>query len=455
MQRKSYKGRPALAPWPHPYLLRWLFPVLFLLFLLPFGALGGSEAAYRRGLDHLQAGEQKEAKNQFEEALAAGGRYADLARLELVRLVAAPLVGEDPLPPLRALLAGFGDADQAAHASLIAIETLLAGGFSAEALQLAAELSSRYPDNPQETDALLLAARFFYQSGNSGAALQRLYRIAAAPQESALLTAAYYLLAHIHLEPGDHYSPMRGCRLLSLAEKRATKAAAYLLSPQLASACQALSIQPWNNRPGSNRPGSNQPGSNQPKQSMNEAENEAEKLSARAPLLPVAGERDRERSREQRGGDRRGGPSGRAARQAAVRRQYRSEGLNRLLYARSLFEGGYYERAAMLLSDFLYLFPAHPDRLEAARYLARIAEAQGDLARASNHYIGLYWIWPEREEALQAYLQAGRLRARLDQREEARQIFEQLKRRRPNSQLARLAAMELQSLLWEQNSPSQ
>ncbi len=187
------------------------------------------------------------------------------------------------------------------------------------------------------------------------------------------------------------------------------------------------------------------------------------------------------------------------AQEAAWQRGHRSDGANRLLYADTLIAEGYYGRARMLLEDFLYLFPEHPGRLEAALYLAMIEEKEGFLDRALKQYIALYRSHSRsyfekknysknssasysqklpknrtrsnsadyaakkdnsksdssyRDKLLQAYLQAGRLAARIGERRQAEQIFRELRKRGARSRFAQAAQQELQALFADENSSS-
>lgn len=181
-----------------------------------------ARTAYEMGFSYLLAEDNKQARTFLEEAVAAGGPYADLARIELVRLLAfgardtaAQPVAEDTiLPPIRQVLLGFEDRTRIPRAWYAAVQALEQAGQYAPSLKMAMELALRYPAAAEADDALLAAARLHYANGNPAAALEHLFRILKEYEQGDRVSAASYMIARIYSTPGEYYSPARACAAL-------------------------------------------------------------------------------------------------------------------------------------------------------------------------------------------------------------------------------------------------
>ncbi len=129
-----------------------------------------------------------------------------------------------------------------------------------------------------------------------------------------------------------------------------------------------------------------------------------------------------------------------------MRVQIRQEGENKFRYARELHADGYLVRARQLLEDFLILFPDHQRRFAALEILARIEEEQDQPARAASAYRRAYASVPGEDRGLESALRAARLLAGMGQTDEAKALLLEIRARKPDSRLARLVEVELQSL---------
>lgn len=181
-----------------------------------------ARVAYEMGFAYLLAEDVDRARSYLEEAIAAGGPYADLARTELVRLLAyadqpAPGAQVDEaamLASIRQTLLGFEDRTRIPQAWFAAVQALDEAGRYAPSLELAMELALRYPESPWADDALLTAARLHAANGHHAAALESLFRILKEHATGDRSPAAAYMLARIYSSPGEYYSPGRACAAL-------------------------------------------------------------------------------------------------------------------------------------------------------------------------------------------------------------------------------------------------
>ncbi len=185
--------------------------------------------AYELGFAYLLANEPLRARGYLEEAAATGGPFADLARLELVRLIAtgAGAAGVDTdadaantvddaavIAEIRGVLLAFEDRTRIDEAWYAGVQSLETAGRYAAAIELALELPLRYPNGPRADDALYAAARLRKAEGQKLAALEPLYRIVESYASGELREPAYLLIAHIYSEPGPLFSPARACAAL-------------------------------------------------------------------------------------------------------------------------------------------------------------------------------------------------------------------------------------------------
>lgn len=194
-----------------------------------------ARVAYELGFAYLLANEPQRARSYLEEAAATGGPFADLARLELVRLIAldvaisgaateagagtadqtnAAVPDADVIAEIRGVLLAFEDRTRVDEAWYAGVQSLETAGRYAAAIELALELPLRYPNGPRADDALFVAARLRKAEGQKLAALDPLYRIVESYATGDLRESAYLLIAHIYSEPGPLFSPARACAAL-------------------------------------------------------------------------------------------------------------------------------------------------------------------------------------------------------------------------------------------------
>ena len=107
--------------------------------------------------------------------------------------------------------------------------------------------------------------------------------------------------------------------------------------------------------------------------------------------------------------------------------------------ARALAEAGDADEAAEALDEFLAFYPGSPLGTEASLLLAEMHRARGAEAEAARAYLNLYLADPEGSTAPRALLALGDSLGRLDQREEACVMFDELRDSFPGSEEAREA----------------
>ncbi|MCR9144097.1 MAG: hypothetical protein NXI24_17750 [bacterium] len=191
-----------------------------------------ARVAYEMGFSYLLADDAQQARTYLEEAVAAGGNYGDLARVELVRLLAyasgptnaAPATagtdGDAVLASIRAILLGFEDRTRIPRAWFAAVQALEEAGQYAPALRMAMELALRYPASAETDDALLTAARLHAANGHPAAALESLFRILKDHAAGDRMPTAVVMIANIYSAPGEYYSPARACAALESLRMR-------------------------------------------------------------------------------------------------------------------------------------------------------------------------------------------------------------------------------------------
>ncbi len=101
--------------------------------------------------------------------------------------------------------------------------------------------------------------------------------------------------------------------------------------------------------------------------------------------------------------------------------------------ARELADAGDHDAAAEALSDFLDLYPGSPLGADASILLAETHRARGSESDAARTYLNLYLADTEGADAPRALLALGQSLGRLDQREEACVMFDELTERFPDS----------------------
>ena len=191
--------------------------------------------AYEMGFAYLLAHDTERARRYLETAVGAGGVYGDLARIELVRLLATnradPNTAAAVLPSIRQVLLGFEDRTRIPRAWYAAVQALEDAGRYEPSLEMAMELALRYPESIEADDALFAAARLHHANGNEAAALENLFRILKEYSQGDRVPVAYLMIARIYSTPGEYYSPGRACAALEVV--RSTPSATHTAARQL------------------------------------------------------------------------------------------------------------------------------------------------------------------------------------------------------------------------------
>ena len=177
---------------------------------------GGDEdrIRYELAATHLLRGQSEEAGRLFREVAAGNTAYADLARLELIRMLAYQQEAPEQ-EEIRQLVQSVEAADLMPRAYLTAGHTLEARGDSGAALVYYLELCERLPEDPLTADARYGAARLLYAEGSYEASLMVLFQLLDENDESDLKDDALVLMARVYRAPGPHENGLRACQALS------------------------------------------------------------------------------------------------------------------------------------------------------------------------------------------------------------------------------------------------
>ncbi|MCB1308051.1 MAG: hypothetical protein KDK30_07725 [Leptospiraceae bacterium] len=156
------------------------------------------------------------ARGHLENATVAGGAYADRARLELVRLVAAEErpADQSPVAEIRQILNALEDRTQVAAVWFAAVQALDENDHVADAISMGLELSLRFPESAVADESLYLIATRLYEQRSYSASLELLYRIEDQYPDGEVADDALILRSRIYLEQGPLYSPLKGCSAL-------------------------------------------------------------------------------------------------------------------------------------------------------------------------------------------------------------------------------------------------
>ena len=209
------------------------------MFVVPaFGQAGGggdvgsgkpadeSKMYYELGFSYLMQGDKVRARRLLERAAAAKGQLGDLARLQLIRLLAVEKrkKGESRLPQVRAMLDQMRDPVNRGEAWYAAIQSLYDYGETDASLELALEVPQRFAANRAlSSRAAFLAAQILTERRQYAAALEQLFAVvdlkpkafrAELAESDSRIDDAYYLLARIYLSRGEYYSPRKAYRAI-------------------------------------------------------------------------------------------------------------------------------------------------------------------------------------------------------------------------------------------------
>ena len=175
------------------------------------GGEDDSKIQYELGFSYLLAGNKSKARLHLNKAMGMKGRYADLSRLQIIRLLAFEKrkAGEIRLPQIRRILSRVEDESLKIQSWYASIQSLYDYGEKDSALELALEMSHRFPNSKLADAATFFAAEIFFERKKYAAALDRLFWITGRDQKmnGAFLDDAFYLIARIFISPGYYYNP--------------------------------------------------------------------------------------------------------------------------------------------------------------------------------------------------------------------------------------------------------
>lgn len=187
---------------------------ILIVFLLPAVLLAEKEdqskLSYEAGMTYAVAGEPVRARAAFEKASQIQGDYADLARLELLRIQARD--GKTQLPALLTLLGGIKDQTLAEQAHLHLAGSLLESRRPLDAVDVVLLFSGKFPESELADNAVLLSAKIFFDLGKMEAARTQAALVISRYGKSDSVDGARQILARLALTPDENYNPPAACR---------------------------------------------------------------------------------------------------------------------------------------------------------------------------------------------------------------------------------------------------
>lgn len=168
-----------------------------------------SKLSYEAGVAYALAGEGARARAQFEKAAQVQGDFADLARIELLRISARD--GKTALPALLQTLGMIKDQTLLERAHLHLAGSLVEARRFFDAIDVALLFAGKFPESDLADDALLLSSRVFLRLGRSEASRMQAAAIVSRYSKSDSVDAAREILARLSLMPDESYNPVRAC----------------------------------------------------------------------------------------------------------------------------------------------------------------------------------------------------------------------------------------------------
>ena len=168
-----------------------------------------SKLSYDAGMTYVIAGEAARARAAFEKASQIQGDYADLSRLELLRIQAKD--GKTPLPALITLLAGIKDQPLSERAHMHLAGSLLESRRTQDAVDVALLFSGKFPESELADNAVLLSAKIYFDLGKNEAARVQAATILTKYGKSDSVDGARQILARLTLTPDENYNSAAAC----------------------------------------------------------------------------------------------------------------------------------------------------------------------------------------------------------------------------------------------------
>ncbi|MBX7058108.1 MAG: hypothetical protein K1X75_08565 [Leptospirales bacterium] len=190
--------------------------------LLPLAAqspsdLPGDNARvnYELAYIYLLRDDSEGARPYLESAIQSGGPYADLSRIELLRIEARAGEEDAALAAVRSRTLSMEDRRLLPRAWLAGAQALAAAGRRAQAFAFASELALRFPEADEALRALLLCARLAREDERTDAAAELLLRAVRDYSQLSGADEAYLSIARLYLAPGPRLNPFRACSFLT------------------------------------------------------------------------------------------------------------------------------------------------------------------------------------------------------------------------------------------------
>ena len=131
---------------------------------------------------------------------------------------------------------------------------------------------------------------------------------------------------------------------------------------------------------------------------------------------------------------------------ALLRAVNQKNGEYRFKYGMELLASGLTERGVQVLEDFIVLYPGHAREFEVRATLARSYWNTGRLPLAEEMFQSAYELDPASNRGSLALVELGRMLLNTGKRQRAIDIFEKIMLEVPETEGARIASIELNSL---------
>lgn len=189
---------------------RFLILVIVFPFVLAAEKEDQSKLSYEAGMTYAIAGEPLRARAAFEKASQIQGDFADLARLELLRIQARD--GKTDLAALLTLLGAIKDQSLLERGHLHLAGSLFESRRLLDAVDVSLLLSGKFPESDLADNAALLSAKIFFQLGRYEAARAEAATIVTKYAKSDSVDGARQILARLSLTPDENYNYPAACR---------------------------------------------------------------------------------------------------------------------------------------------------------------------------------------------------------------------------------------------------
>lgn len=168
-----------------------------------------SKLAYDSGMLQTAAGQLDLARANFEKAAGISGDYADLARIQLLRIRARD--GKTTLGALQTLYSQIKDQSLSEQAALSLAGALRESRRYNDAIAVTMQLAAKYPESSLTDDGILMSAQIYFEQGKHDAARIQAEQLVSKYRTSDSVDGARLILARLYLVPDENYNPALAC----------------------------------------------------------------------------------------------------------------------------------------------------------------------------------------------------------------------------------------------------